>query len=72
MKISFDFKISEVSQRSNLQYPSTASDNGLAPTRRQPIIWTNETAVWWRIYVSLGLNDLREFSCQQWVPLTKG
>ena len=25
----------------NEQYSSTGSDNGLAPTRRQAIIWTN-------------------------------
>ena len=24
------------------QYPSISSDNGLAPTRRQAIIWTND------------------------------
>ena len=27
--------------------------------RRQAIIWTNDGLVWWRIYVSLGLNELR-------------
>ena len=26
---------------SNLQYSSLGSDNGLAPTRRQAIVWTN-------------------------------
>ena len=26
---------------SNQQYPSIGSDNGLVPTRRQAIIWTN-------------------------------
>ena len=34
------------------------SDNGLAPTRRQAVIWTNDGLVYWRIYASLGLNDL--------------
>ena len=24
------------------QYPSTGADDGLAPTRRQAIIWTND------------------------------
>ena len=27
---------------SNQQYASIVSDNGLAPTRRQAIIWTND------------------------------
>ena len=35
------------------------SDNGLAPTRRQAIIWTNGGLVYWRIYASLGLNELK-------------
>ena len=39
----FDGDFIEVySQGSNLQYSSTASDNGSAPTRRQAIIWTND------------------------------
>ena len=29
------------SQGSNEQYSSNGSDNGLAPSRRQAIIWTN-------------------------------
>ena len=29
---------------------------GLAPTRRQAIIWTKYGLVYWRIYASLGLN----------------
>ena len=45
----------------NLQYSSLGSDNGLAPSRRQAIIWTNDgfftdTNM---IYASLGLNELR-------------
>ena len=43
------------SEGSNLQYSSIGSDNGLAPARRQAIIWTN---VHWRIFASLGLNEL--------------
>ena len=38
---------------------STGSDNGLAPTRRQAIIWTNDgklTDAY--IYASFGLNEL--------------
>ena len=44
MKI-FEFRlnVTEVcSQGSNLQYSSNGSDNGLAPSRRQAIIWTND------------------------------
>ena len=36
------------------------SNNGLAPTRRQTIIWTNDGLRYRRIYASLGLN---EFAC---------
>ena len=32
------------------------SDNGMTPTRRQAIIWTNDGIVYWCIYVSLGLD----------------
>ena len=42
------------------QYGSIGSDNGLAPTRRQAIIWTNDGQVWWRVYASLGLNELND------------
>ena len=37
---------------------SIGSDNGLAPNRRQAIIWTNGDLDYWRIYASLGLNEL--------------
>ena len=43
---------------SNLQYVIIGSDNGLAPKRRQAIIWTIDGLVYWRIYASLGLNEL--------------
>ena len=36
------------------KYASIGSDNGLAPTRRQAIIWTNVNPVQWRIYALLG------------------
>ena len=42
----------------NWQYVSIGSGNGLAPVRRQAIIWTNDGLVYWRIYSSLGLNEL--------------
>ena len=34
------------------------SDNDLALSRRQAIIWTNDNIVYWRIYASLKLEDL--------------
>ena len=34
------------------------SDNGLAPIRRQAIIWSNDGLVYWCICASLGLNKL--------------
>ena len=40
------------------QYCSIGSDNGLAPNRRQAIIWTNDDPVQRHIYASLGLNEL--------------
>ena len=45
---------------SNWQYSIIGSDNGLAPIRRQAIVWTNDGLVWWHIYASLVLN---EFNC---------
>ena len=36
---------------------SIGSNNGLAPTRQQTIIWTNGGVFYWRMYVSLGLNE---------------
>ena len=44
--------------RSNYQYFSIGAENGLAPNRRQAIIWTNDDPVQRRIYASLGLNEL--------------
>ena len=41
------------------QYSSIGSDNGLSPNRRQAIILTNDGLSFWRIYASLGLNELR-------------
>ena len=40
------------------QYVILGSDNGLAPNRRQAVIWTNDDLVHWRIHASLGLNEL--------------
>ena len=43
---------------SNWQYGSIGSDNGLAPNRRQAIIWTDVGMLYGRIYASPGLNEL--------------
>ena len=34
--------------------PSIGLDNGLAPNRRQAIIWTNADSIPWCIYAALG------------------
>ena len=36
----------------------TGSGNGLAPNRRQAIIWNNYDPVHWRIYAALGGDEL--------------
>ena len=46
------------SQESNWQYASIGSDNGLEPSMRQAIIWTNAYPVHQRIYVALGGDGL--------------
>ena len=33
--------------------------NGLAPNRRQAIIWANADPIHWRIYAALGGDDLK-------------
>ena len=38
------------------QYSSIVSDNGMAPIRRQSIIWNNDGLIYWRLYASLGLH----------------
>ena len=57
-----DFKwyfIESRSLGSDLQYVMTSLDNGLAPNRPQAISWSNDGLVYWRIYVSPGLNKLK-------------
>ena len=44
---------------SNRHNGSIVSDDGLAPNRRQAIIWTNVDMLYWRIYAPLGLNELK-------------
>ena len=38
--------------------PSTGSDNGLVPIRRQAIIWTNAHPIHWQLYAALRGDDL--------------
>ena len=45
-------------QGSRLQWAGIASGNGLAPIRRQAIIWTNADTVHWRTYAALGRDEL--------------
>ena len=70
--ISIDISLKFIPKGSNWKYNSVSSDNGVAPTRRQAIIWTNDALVYWRIYLSLSLNELMNFlySCRwnMWVP----
>ena len=44
---------------SNWQYVSTGLDNGLVPNKWQAISWSSDGLVYWRIYASLGLNELK-------------
>ena len=46
-------------QWSSQQYFSIRSENGLAPTRRQAIIWTNVDRIHWRIDVAQGGDELK-------------
>ena len=48
------------SQGSNQQYSSIGLDDGLAPSRRQAIIWTND-GYFTDAYISFGLNELNTF-----------
>ena len=45
---------------SNWKLPSAVSDNGLAPNRRQAIIWTNADPIDWRVYAALGGDELKQ------------
>ena len=51
---------------SNSQYDRTGSDNTVAPSRRRTIIFKNDGLVNWRIYASLGLDELR---ITRWIVL---
>ena len=55
-------KIEICSVWSDWQITIIGSDNGLSPYRPQAIIWTIDGIVCWRIYASLGLNELNRAS----------
>ena len=56
---SFDYYFTECcSYGSNWQLHRIGLDNGLAPNRRQAIIWTNADPILWRIYAALGGDEL--------------
>ena len=56
-----DWNFTELySYGSNRWYSSIGLDNGLAPNRRQAIIWTNADPIHWRIYAVLGGDELTD------------
>ena len=64
MKI-FEFQIRfdwSLFQKVQLTIISIGSDNGLAPSRRQVIIWNNDGLSWWCIYASLALSESKQWS----------
>ena len=57
----FDWNFTDVCpQGSNWQSSSIGLDNGLAPNRRQAIIWTNADPMDWRIYATPGGDELTQ------------
>ena len=51
--------------------PSIGLDNGLAPNRRQAIIWTNADLIDWRIYMALGADELKaEAWMNDYIPMS--
>ena len=51
--------------RAQLKYISSGSDDASVPVRWQAIIWTNDCLVLWRIYSSLGFNELTATKVQR-------
>ena len=54
------------SYESNWQYPSMGLDNGLAPNKRQAIVWANAAPIHWRIYAALG-GDVLRHKAREWL-----
>ena len=55
----------------NWKHSSIGSNNGLAPNRRQAIIWANVDMMYWRIYASLCLRWQKMISPSNWPFLKK-
>ena len=69
--LNFDWNFTEIcSLGSNWQQSSAGSDDDLAPSRRQAIIWTNDDLFCWCIYTSLSLNESKP-SCHGPASLRK-
>ena len=59
----YDSNFTEIcSQESNWQWAGIGLDNGLAPDRRQAIIWTNADPIHRRIYAALWGDELTHCS----------
>ena len=53
--IYFDSNFTIFSQWFNPHASSISSDNGLAPNRKEAVVWNNDGIIHWRIYAALGL-----------------
>ena len=56
--IDFEYSLAEFCSSGSYWQKYVSIHNDVAPNRRQSIIWTNDGLGWWRIYASLGLNQL--------------
>ena len=64
--LNFKRNVTEIcSLGSNWKYGSIGLDNGLAPKRRQAIIWSNVCMFYWHIYATLFLNELTPCSASR-------
>ena len=51
--------IEKCSMWTNWQYISIVSNNSMVTNRLKAFIWNNDGIVWWRIYASLALSELK-------------
>ena len=51
------------------KYGIIGSDDGLAPNRRQTIIWNNDGLVYWRICASIDLSELKEMILSDYLSI---
>ena len=65
--INFDQNLTDV----KLTISSIGSDNGLVPTTRQTIIWTDDGPVWYSAYASLDLNGLMSFNINHFLQMIR-